>query len=108
MNFAQENKVFQRPCRSGVLPPVVFTPTVVNYYDCSNFSMAGSLELHVSSRSGSITLSSEFSMRRALQGLAETGRTPKGAFWAPSQSNLSGDTFSIQAPQNLLRTKRVF
>ena len=25
-----------------------------------------------------------------------------------SQSNLSGDTFSIEAPQNLLRTKTIF
>ena len=28
--------------------------------------------------------------------------------WGIPQSNLSGDTFSIEAPQNLLRTKRIF
>ena len=34
LGFPQENKVFQRPCRSVLL---------VNYYDRSIFSMAGSL-----------------------------------------------------------------
>ena len=43
MNFPQENKVFQRPRRSDLLPSLCFATTVVNYYDHSSFSMTGSL-----------------------------------------------------------------
>ena len=42
MNFPQENKVFQRPRRSVLLPPYCLATTIVNYYDRSIFSMTGS------------------------------------------------------------------
>ena len=42
MNFPQENKVFQT-LLSVLLPWSCFAATVVNYYDRSIFSMAGSL-----------------------------------------------------------------
>ena len=45
MNFRKENKVFQRPCRSVLLPSYCFATTVVNYYDRSIFSMTGYLGL---------------------------------------------------------------
>ena len=41
--FPKENKVFQRPGRSVLLQSWCFATTVVNYYDRSIFSMAGSL-----------------------------------------------------------------
>ena len=43
MNYPKENKVFQRPCHTVLLPPQCFATTVVNYYDRSIFSMVGSL-----------------------------------------------------------------
>ena len=43
MNFPKVNKVFQRPCRSVLLPPQRFATNVLNYYDRSIFSRAGSL-----------------------------------------------------------------
>ena len=43
MNFPQENKVFQRPCRIVLLPSYFLATTVVNQYDRSIFNMVGSL-----------------------------------------------------------------
>ena len=43
MNLPQDNKVFQRPIRSALLPPWYFATAVVYYYDRSIFSVAESL-----------------------------------------------------------------
>ena len=43
VNFPQEDKVFQRPCHSVLLPSYFFATTVGNEYDRSVFNMTGSL-----------------------------------------------------------------
>ena len=55
MKFPQENKLFQRPCRSVLLPSYFFATTVVNEYDRSTFNIPGSLG-HTSSRENTAML----------------------------------------------------
>ena len=52
MNLLQENKVFQRPCRSVLLPLYCFAITIVNSYDRSIFNIGPRRLLQLAARVG--------------------------------------------------------